>query len=353
MIRPWIFEFFPERSGQDHRSSPRLVREYFDRYLKIWQRDEALGYEGIFFSEHHFGGAYGASPNLLIASTAMLTRTLRLGVMGVVTPYYHPWRIFEEIAMLDHLTNGRLEIGTAVGIPQEMAQVGISMQEARERNDEAIAILDAALANEVISFDGKFHKFSNLRLLPRPLQMPSPPKWTTVVSNDSARKAARRGSKICTGFNETPRVKEIFDHYRDEAGKSNSPAGPDQLALRRRVVVAQSESEAKEKSDAVTERLTAMLSKDPRAVIKVSGSASKPVPDDAKPSGGGGFVMSADELIVGTPKQVAEGIISQCRAVGAGHFLAVLHWGAAPDEVARAHKIFGQEIIPVLRQAKV
>jgi alkanesulfonate monooxygenase SsuD/methylene tetrahydromethanopterin reductase-like flavin-dependent oxidoreductase (luciferase family) len=59
MIRPWIFEFFPERGGQDHRSKPRLVTEYFDRYLNIWQRDEALGFEGIFFSEHHFGGAYG------------------------------------------------------------------------------------------------------------------------------------------------------------------------------------------------------------------------------------------------------------------------------------------------------
>lgn len=353
MIRSWIFEFFPERSGQDHRSNPRLVTEYFDRYLNIWQRDEALGFEGIFFSEHHFGGAYGASPNLLIASTARLTRTLRLGVMGVVTPYYPPWRLFEEIGMLDHLTGGRLEIGTAVGIPQEMAQVGISMQEARERNDEAIAILDAALANEVISFAGKYYKFSNLRLLPRPLQMPSPPKWTTVVSDDSARKAARRGSKICTGFNETARVKEIFDHYRDEAEKSKTAAGPDNLALRRRVVVAQSESEAKEKSDAVTERLTAMLSKDPRAVIKVAGAASKPVPDDAKPSGGGGFVMSTDELIVGRPDQVAEEIISQCRAVGAGHFLAVLHWGAAPDEIGRAHEIFGQEIIPALRRAKV
>jgi alkanesulfonate monooxygenase SsuD/methylene tetrahydromethanopterin reductase-like flavin-dependent oxidoreductase (luciferase family) len=353
MIRPWTFEFFPERSGEDHRSKAGLVTDYFHRYLNIWKRDEALGYEGIFFSEHHFGGAYGASPNLLIASTAMLTQTLRLGVMGVVTPYYHPWRIYEEIAMLDHLTGGRLEIGTAVGIPQEMAQVGIGMQEARERNDEAIAILDAALANEVISFEGKYHKFSNLRLLPRPLQMPSPPKWTTVVSNDSARKAARRGSKICTGFNETPRVKEIFDHYRDEADKSKQPAGPEQLALRRRVVVAQSESEAKEKSGAVTERLIAMLSRDPRAVIKVSGSVSKPVPDDAKPSGGGGFVMSTDEFIVGTPNQVAEEIIAQCRAVGAGHFLAVLHWGAAPDEVAGAHEIFGQEIIPALRRAEV
>ena len=106
--------------------------------------------------------------------------------------------------MLDHLTDGRLEIGTAVGIPQEMAQVGISMQEARERNDEAIAILDAALANEVISFAGKYYKFSNLRLLPRPLQMPSPPKWTTVVSDDSAEKRRAAVQRSARGSTRRP-----------------------------------------------------------------------------------------------------------------------------------------------------
>src|SRR5262249_36096283 len=148
-------------------------------------------------------------------------------------------------------------------------------------------------------------------------------------------------------------VKELFDHYRDEAEKSGFAAGPDHLALRRRVVVAESESEARELADAVTERVTAMLSKDPRAVIKVGGAANKPVPDDTKAPASGGFVMSSDELIVGTPSQVAEGIISQCRAVGAGHFLAVLHWGAGPDEIARAHEIFGKEIVPVLRRAAV
>jgi alkanesulfonate monooxygenase SsuD/methylene tetrahydromethanopterin reductase-like flavin-dependent oxidoreductase (luciferase family) len=290
---------------------------------------------------------------LLIAAIAMRTRTLRLGVMGVVTPYYQPWRIFEEIAMLDHLSGGRLEIGTAIGVPQELAQVGISMQEARERNDEAIAILDSALANEVISFEGKYYNVNNLRLLPRPAQMPSPPKWTTVVSNESARKAARRRSKISTGFNPTPRIKEIFDHYRDEADKCGIKAGPEHLGLRRRVVIAQTESEAREKSNAVAERLKQMLSEDPRAVIKHVGTAAALVPDDTKAASGGGFVMSGDEFIVGTPKQVADEIIAQCRAVGAGHFLAVLHWGASHDEVAQAHEMFGREIIPVLRQAQL
>jgi alkanesulfonate monooxygenase SsuD/methylene tetrahydromethanopterin reductase-like flavin-dependent oxidoreductase (luciferase family) len=353
MIRPWIFEFFPELTDPGPQSNPKLVTSYFDDYLKTWQRDELLGFEGIFFSEHHFGGAYGASPNLLIAAMAMRTRSLRLGVMGVVTPYYPPWRIFEEIAMLDHLSGGRLEIGTAIGVPQELIQVGISMQEARERNDEAIAILDAALASESVSFDGKYYSFKNLRLLPRPAQTPSPPKWTTVVSDDSARKAARRHSKICTGFNPTRRIKQIFDSYRDEADKSGIKVGPEHLALRRRVVIAQTESEAKEKSNAVYERLKRMLSEDPRAVIKHVGTAVAAVPDDVKPAGGGGFVMAEEEFIVGTPRQVADEIILQCQAVGAGNFLAVLHWGALHTEVAGAHEMFGREIIPLLRKAEL
>ncbi len=345
MIRSWVFEFFPELDERARAADPKAVTNYFAFYLDLWSRDEALGFDGIFFSEHHFGGAYGASPNLLLAATAVRTRTLRLGVMGVVTPYYQPWRIFEEIGMLDHMTGGRLEIGTAVGIPQEMAQVGITMQEARERNDEAIAILDAALGQEVISFHGKYYNFDNLRPIPRPLQRPAPPKWTTVVSDDSARKAARRRSKICTGFNPTPRVKEIFDCYRDEAASAGINVGPDDLALRRRVVVADSENEAQEKSEAVSQRLRAMLSKDPRAAVKH-------VPDDAKPAKGG-FTIGEDEFISGRPGQVAEQIIEQCRAIGAAHFLAVLHWGAPPAEVSRGHELFGQQVIPLLRKAAV
>jgi alkanesulfonate monooxygenase SsuD/methylene tetrahydromethanopterin reductase-like flavin-dependent oxidoreductase (luciferase family) len=96
--------------------------------------------------------------------------------MGVVLPYYHPARVVEEIGMLDHLTGGRLEIGTAIGVPQELARLNMTMAEARERNDEIVTILDAALANRVISHEGKYFSLSNLRLLPRPLQQPSPPR---------------------------------------------------------------------------------------------------------------------------------------------------------------------------------
>jgi len=341
MIKPWLFEFLPELGGPSVEPNPRDVAALFARYLDLWVRDEALGFEGIFFSEHHFGRSYSPSPNLLIAALSQRTKKLRLGVMGVVLPYYHPARVAEEIGMLDHLTGGRLEIGTAIGVPQELARLNMTMTEARERNDEIVTVLDAALADRVVSHRGKYFSLSGLRLLPRPLQEPSPPRWTTVVSADSARRAARRRIKISTGFNATPTIKRIFDAYREEADAAGYQAGPDYFALRRRVTVAPTADQARVYAQAVTERLKSFVAEDERLNANV--------PDAPAPSGG--FTLSEDEFITGTPKEVAQTIIAQCRAVGAGHFLTVLNWSAPFQEVAQAHELFGREAIPLLRSA--
>lgn len=341
MIKPWLFEFLPELGGPSAEPDPRDVAALFARYLDLWVRDESLGFEGIFFSEHHFGRSYSASPNLLIAALAPRTKTLRLGVMGVVLPYYHPARVVEEIGMLDHLTGGRLEIGTAIGVPQELRRLNMSMAEARERNDEIVTVLDAAMAHRIVSHCGKYFSFSDLRLLPRPLQQPSPPRWTTVVSAESARRAARRRIKISTGFNSTQSIKRIFDAYREEADAAGFHAGPECFALRRRVTVASTSEQARGRAKAVADRLVAFVAEDERLNANV--------PDAPAPSGG--FTLSDEEFITGTPKDVAQTIIEQCRAVGAGNFLTVLNWSAPIDEVAQAHELFGGTAIPLLRAA--
>ena len=125
MIKPWIFEFFGAPGEFHERFDAAGSLRYFDAYLDLWASAEPAGFEGIFFSEHHFGAAYSPAPNLLIASVASRTTKLRLGTLGMVAPYHTPWQLIEEIGMLDHLTGGRLEIGTAAGIPNEMAKVGL------------------------------------------------------------------------------------------------------------------------------------------------------------------------------------------------------------------------------------
>ena len=346
MIKSWIFEFCGAPPDSREHFDPATSQRHFDAYLDLWATAESSGFDGIFFSEHHFGAGYSPAPHLLIAAVARRTTRLRLGVMGVVPAYHAPWQLVEEIGMLDHLTGGRLEIGTAAGIPQEMAHVGLGVDEARERYDESMEILDQALAAPVISHHGKYWSFDDLRLTPRPLQQPSPPKWVTVVSVASARKAARRNAKICTGFHPLEKVVEIFDAYRDECERQGRATGPDDLCIRRQVNVLEDDSTSgsvrTRRRDTSRERLKA----DPRVDLP-----DRPALLDSPAAHA--FTIGDDEFIAGTPPAIAEHIIDQCQRAGAGHFAAVFDRSTSPRELMRWYAAYGAGTNPLLHQAQV
>jgi alkanesulfonate monooxygenase SsuD/methylene tetrahydromethanopterin reductase-like flavin-dependent oxidoreductase (luciferase family) len=344
MIKPWIFEFFASPQALAQQFDPAASQRYFNAYLDLWASAEPAGFEGIFFSEHHFGFTYSPAPNLLIANVALRTKQIRLGVMGMVVPYHSPWQLVEEIGMLDHLTGGRLEIGTAAGIPQEMAQVGLGVDEARARNDESLEIIDQALASPVISHHGRFWNFDNLRLTPRPLQQPSPPKWVTVVSIASARKAARRGAKICTGFHPLSKVVEIFDAYRDEADKAGRKVEPEDICLRRVVTMLESDRDAESIKSTQARMFRKFLEIDPRV-----DTPERPAVLDTPTAHA--FSIGDEEFIAGTTAAVAEQIVNQCRIAGAGHFAAIFGRGIPPEEQKGWYRDFGARVIPNLRGA--
>lgn len=343
MIKPWIFEFMlgPESSDP----LPAAISAAYNDGVAFWLEAERHGFEGIFFSEHHFGASLSPSPNLLIAAIARHTNKLRLGTMGVVVPFYEPWRIVEELAMLDHLTNGRLEIGLAAGVPQELLKIGLGMEEARERFNEALEIIDTALLGSPVNHSGKYWNFENLNLTPSVFLQSAPSKWTTVVSTGSARKSAQRGSKICTGFESVPRVSEIFDVYRNECAQQGRPANTDQLAIRRNICISRDEGEAREESRQAKAATLKVVAADPRVIDGTSSLLDAP-------RTGSGFSLSDDDYIAGTPPQVAEQVIEQCRKTGSGNFLAMLGRGSATRR-SESLALFGEEVIPQMRRALV
>jgi alkanesulfonate monooxygenase SsuD/methylene tetrahydromethanopterin reductase-like flavin-dependent oxidoreductase (luciferase family) len=346
VIKSWIFEFFATPVQLAQQFDAAASQRFFDAYLELWALAECVGFDGIFFSEHHFGAGYSPAPHLLIASVALRTSRIRLGVMGVVPAYHTPWQLVEEIGMLDHLTHGRLEIGTAAGIPQEMARVGMSVDEARARYDEAMEILDKALAEPVISHHGTFWDFDDLQLTPRPVQQPAPPKWVTVVSAASARKAAQRGAKVCTGFHPQDTIAEIFQAYRAEAEALGRTVGPEDLCLRRQVTLLEDDQLREEvlntKRSASRERLKA----DPRLDLP-----ERPAVLDTPAAHA--FTLGDDEFVVGTPRRVAQEIIAQCRRTGAGNFAALFDRSMPPEALQAWYRGFGAEAIPLLRSAQV
>lgn len=334
MIKAWLFEFFPgygTAGSPEMDFNPQLTQKRFQDYLDLWRRDEALGFEGIFFSEHHFGQAYSPSPNLLIAHLAAQTTTLRLGVLGTVSPYATPWRVLEEFAMLDHLSQGRVEMGMVSGIPPELSLVGISVQEMLERHAETMQVMQKARTDRLLSHEGKHWNFSNLNLQPRMYQA-EPAMWTSAISTGSAERAGANGWKLCSGFHSVAALNEIFGAYRAGARANGRAVGPDDLAIRRQVAFVEREEDREE------------------ALIKAREFFKKAIFDQADPAMAP--PISEEEFIVGTPSQVVDEIIRQCRELECGNML----FGAMANEfedLIRCHETFGNEVIPALREAKV
>ena len=341
MISAWLFEFFHALRDPATRDDPAAIQTHFRWYLDLWTQAESRGFDGIFFSEHHFGAAYSPSPNLLIASVAARTSTMRLGVLGTVTPYATPWRVAEEFAMLDHLTGGRFEPGVVSGIPPELAVAGIPMSVATARHAEIVDVVAAAMHDPTVRHDGAEWRFDELTIHPRPYTA-DPTMWTAARTRSSTEKAAQRGWKVCAGFVSTAAMAEMFDGYRKVAAEAGHPTGPERLAVRRMVTF----------SDGPDRRRLGMHAAK-RSLLDVLNASAGPLPpfaalldrpDEAMDE------LSNDEFVSGTPDEVAAELIAQCRAIGAANVMVAFS-AVEPTPLDEAHRLFAEHVIPALHAA--
>lgn len=155
-----------------------LQNLYSDR-LKLLQSADEAGFWCYFKSEHHFTPLDVApSISTWLAAVAARTTRMRIGSMVYLLPFHHPIRLIEEIAMLDHLSGGRLEVGVGRGIsPPEHEMWGLDAELARERSEESLQILLAGMTSDSLTFEGRFWNFRDVPIHMRPLQKPHPPLW--------------------------------------------------------------------------------------------------------------------------------------------------------------------------------
>ncbi|HTW87663.1 MAG TPA: LLM class flavin-dependent oxidoreductase [Candidatus Binataceae bacterium] len=170
------------------------------RYEQLWRELEIcdhLGFDYSFCVEHHFGPleSWMPTPAVYCASVAARTRRLRPGPMGYVAGLYDPIRIAEEIAVLDNLSGGRLEVGMVSGIvPSYFAGYGADFARRKEHLAEAVALLKAATTRDApFDFEGPFHRYHNLTLSVQPLQKPHPPLWISSRDPELVPWMARNG----------------------------------------------------------------------------------------------------------------------------------------------------------------
>jgi alkanesulfonate monooxygenase SsuD/methylene tetrahydromethanopterin reductase-like flavin-dependent oxidoreductase (luciferase family) len=156
----------------------------------------------VWIAEHHFND-YGLcpAPPVLAAYVAARTGTVRVGMGVSLLPLHHPVELAEQLAVLDVLSGGRLDVGIGRGgTLQDYQTFQSDRGDSRARVEEGIALIQHAWSGAPFDFQGRFHSAERLHVRPRPVQRPHPPLFIAANSEDSVLSAARLGLPTLSSF---------------------------------------------------------------------------------------------------------------------------------------------------------
>ena len=205
-------------------------------YRVFWETMEQieladrLGFDSVWTVEHHFLNefSYCSAPEVFLACVAQRTSNIRVGHGVVVLPFNHPVRVAERIAVLDIMSNGRVEFGTGRATTMdELLGFGVRPEETRPRWAEAVEAIPRMWREDPFSMRGKYWTVDPpVSVIPKPIQKPHPPIWVAATNPKTFELAAERGlGVLCFTLGvELPQVAERIALYRDRI-KSARPVG--------------------------------------------------------------------------------------------------------------------------------
>ncbi len=206
-------------------------RDVFAHALEQARLADELGYGCWWSVEHHCTPefSYSGAPELVNAAIAQRTERLRVGHAGVLTPFRinHPLRVAERIAVLDHLSNGRVEFGLARSGGAEWTTFGVDPEHTLAELEEAARLCVTAWTQPEFSWDSPRLQIPKRTLVPKPVQQPHPRLWQTVSSPSSFRMAGELGMGIlCTTLLSPVSVLEtMMVEYDAGLAASTNPVG--------------------------------------------------------------------------------------------------------------------------------
>ena len=356
---------------------PATAADLYHRYLDEWMLCDELGIN-IFVNEHHSTATcLTASCNIILGILARITKRVRLLGLGIpIANRPDPLRIAEEVAMIDVISRGRLDLGFIKGVPYEIVPSNANPVGITERFWEAHDLIIKALSTRdgPFSWQGKYFDYRSVNVWPQPYQQPHPPIWISTNSVGSIREIAKRGHTIGTvmlGY----KAKALFDEYRKawrEAGR-REPSPLDRFCYCSFVAVGSTEEEGLRRGHEVmaylrTSAIVAEQFRNPPGFVPAATVAQV-----FKQSGGTAFrdqsvyakdgkrlnsfakasisdAMAGGLLFAGTPDQVFEQIVDFDQAVGG---FAVLQMMAQAGYMNHADTtdsltLFAKEVMPRL-----
>ena len=228
---------------------PKRGHALYQRYLSELVLADRLGFDAIVVNEHH-NTAYSmmAAPNLIASAIIPQTRNAKICVWGTPPNLEYPNRLAEEYAMLDVMSEGRLEVAFPLGTGMEYWANPINPTTARERHRELIAIiLQAWTQDGPTKFFGEFYTYRFLNPWPRPYQKPHPPCYIVGTgSPETVELAAELGFGYSSVFVTKQRALELNRKLRERASSYGRTIRPDQLPLGVITYVAETKEKAED-----------------------------------------------------------------------------------------------------------
>jgi alkanesulfonate monooxygenase SsuD/methylene tetrahydromethanopterin reductase-like flavin-dependent oxidoreductase (luciferase family) len=326
--------------------SARSSQEIYSRGLDLAQAAEALGFGNVWLAEHHFSTyGYLSRPLQLATYIAAKTTRLRVGTAVIVVPLHHPLIIAEEIATLDLLCGGRLDVGLGRGYqPYEFERLGLELESGRARWEESIDVLLKALTGKPFTYDGKLFKIPETSVFPQPLQQPLPPIWITAQSPDSVEAAVRRGFNVLTGgfgvsLERMGEFRRLFDRLVAEA----KPPRPLQVGVQRAVYVADNLADARAAAEEARWNMRVTLSlRNHYERVEAGRAIAVPAPNEPTTDD-----LLDRFLVIGTPDVVVRQIQRIRDLVGITHFNCSFWFGDLEHaRVLRSMERFAREVMP-------
>ena len=342
-----------------HSPSPDGDHAAIEEQLEQACAAETLGFDSVWLTEHNFTGeAVYCDPIPFASALAARTSRVRIGFAVIQLALRHPIRLAVQLALLDNLSRGRLDVGVGRGTlynEYEFVGYGLRSDDSRERSAEALEVLTRAWTEVPFVHHGKFFQASLPALRPRVYQRPHPPIWRSVVTPASFAECGRLGVPILTSRIPLGAIPERLGLYEEGLTAGGHPA-PVRERLRRDVAVWRHVYVAPGQAQAEDE-LAATLAHTRRHMLEARAAYNPPDyrVDPAVVNPFNDPRVSEEEAVrfslatgalVGTPARVAEQV-AELRDAGVHHVLAQMSFGYLGHErIMASMRRFGLEVMP-------
>ncbi len=358
---------------------------------------DQVGFDNLWFVEHHFLTGFSGSPcpEVIFGALSRITKRIRIGFGVCILPYHHPVRVAERVAMVDQLTDGRVEFGTGRSNAYEQLGLGIDPRETRSRWNESIRMLPQIWQSDEFSWEGEHWNVPARRVLPKPFQKPHPRMYLACTQTESFRLAAQLGIGVLSSASYATNIlKEHVQVYRDAikdadpvgafvndfwgnnvhafCGPDNQEArelaansmktffGPDKPYIEGRI---NAYEELLEAWGGVPDHLQADFGRWLRQSDEAhqEQAAQAGISLDSGPGAARAAVAQLDAnvladrgvIIAGDPASCIEGV-KMYEDIGVDQVMLIMQTETIPHEkVMSSIELFGKEVIPAFRQAKV